>query len=108
MKESTLQVKVHEYLSEKGIFHFSVPNEHWNISFAERAHLKKMGLVSGIPDMAILSHGTIYFMEFKTMTGKLNESQERIIPILKRRGYNVAVIRSLEQAKKQLDEWGIV
>jgi len=105
--ESMLQQMICEYMSLKGIFYFSIPNEHYNISYAQRTTLKKMGLVSGIPDLAILANDTVYFMELKSTSGKLNKHQKIVIPALRKRGYNVAIIRSLDQAIEQLNAWGI-
>ena len=61
-----------------------------------------MGLVPGMPDLAILANGTIYFMELKVEGNTLNKSQKIIIPILVGRGYNVAVMYNFEQAVGQL------
>ena len=107
MKESTLQQIICQYMSANGIFYFSIPNEHYNISFKQRATLKKMGLVPGMPDLAILANGTIYFMELKVEDGVLNKHQKIIIPRLIEKGYQVAIVYNFEQAVEQLKMWGV-
>ena len=107
MKESTLQQIICQYMSANGIFYFSIPNEHYNISFKQRTVLKKMGLVPGMPDLAILANNTIYFMELKVEDGVLNKHQKIIIPRLIEKGYKVAIVYSYEQAVEQLKRWGV-
>ena len=81
-QESRLQQMTCEYLSLNNIFYFSIPNEHWNISFAELNALKKRGMVPGMPDLAILKNQKIYFLEFKSKRGKLSKNQQIIIDYL--------------------------
>jgi len=96
-QESMLQQMTCEYLSLNNIFYFSIPNEHWNISFAALNALKKRGMIPGIPDLAILHDKKIYFMEFKSEKGKLTKQQSIIIEYLREHGYNVAVVNSLDE-----------
>ena len=108
MKESTIQQQICEYLSLLGIFYFSIPNEHYNISHAQRTQLRKMGLLPGMPDIGILENNNIYFIEIKTASGRLTEQQTVIHEILKKRGYTVEVCRSVEDVAIFLKRWGIV
>ena len=96
-KETTLQEMTCNLLSSLNIFYFSIPNEHWNISFAALNALKKRGMIPGIPDLAILHDKKIYFMEFKSEKGKLTKQQSIIIEYLREHGYNVAVVNSLDE-----------
>ena len=108
MKESIIQQQICEYLSLQGIFYFSIPNEHYNISFAQRTTLQKMGLVSGMPDLCILHNGTAYFLEVKNETGKPSKQQLLIHKILTEKNFKVAIVRSVEDVQKILKEWRIV
>lgn len=98
--ESILQQQICEYLSIKGVFYFSVPNEHYNISHAQRMTLKKMGLLPGMPDLAILANGSIYFLEVKTESGRVSEQQKNIHNVLTSMGYIVEVVRSVEDVQR--------
>ncbi len=100
MKESTIQQQICEYLSLLGIFYFSIPNEHYNISHAQRTQLRKMGLLPGMPDLCVLANKTCYFLEIKTASGRLTAQQTVIHEILKKRGYIVEVCRSVEDVTK--------
>jgi hypothetical protein len=66
-----------------------------------------MGLVPGMPDLAILANGTIYFMELKVEDGILSKHQKIIIPRLIEKGYQVAIVYNFEQAVEQLKMWGV-
>lgn len=107
-QESMLQQMICEYLSLNNIFYFSIPNEHWNISFAELNALKKRGMVPGMPDLAILKNQKIYFLEFKSKNGKLSENQQIIIDYLITHNYKVAIVRNFDSAMEILKIWGLI
>lgn len=106
-KEAHIQQAICNLLSVYHIFYFSIPNEHYNISHAQGTTLKKMGLVPGMPDLAILHGGKIYFMEIKNAEGRLTEHQKIIHAELSRRGYVVSVVRSVADAIVYLNAHGI-
>lgn len=108
MNESKLQQLVCEYLSLHHVFYFSIPNERWNITAPQMNRLKKMGLVPGMPDLAILHDETIYFLELKHGKGKLTPQQEIIIDRLRMGGYLVGVAWTFEEAVNYFVDWGIV
>ena len=107
--ESVLQMSICDYLSRHGIFFFSVPNERSSSQDVQKImRLKKMGMVAGIPDLCILHKKTVYFLEVKSAKGKLTEKQIIIQSILKHHGYHVATVYDIEQAIRQIIDWGIV
>ena len=108
MKESHIQQQICELLSKAGVFYFSIPNERWGISHAQRTSLKKMGLTPGMPDLCIIHDGRPYFLEVKTDIGGLSEGQERMIKILLLKGVKVSVVRSLSEAEKILKTWKVL
>jgi hypothetical protein len=104
MKESTIQQQICDHLSAKGLFHFSIPNEHWNISHAQRTLFKKMGMLPGMPDLCVITDwGHIFFLEVKTDEGKVSEQQKIIHEALRERNMFVYVVRSLEDVKKIIE-----
>jgi len=107
-QESRLQQITCEYLSLNNIFYFSIPNEHWNISFAELNALKKRGMVPGMPDLAILKNQKIYFLEFKSEKGELSKNQQIIIDYLIAHNYKVAIVRNFDSAMEILKIWGLI
>ena len=107
-KETTLQEMTCNLLSSLNIFYFSIPNEHWNISFAALNALKKRGMVPGMPDLAILKNQKIYFLEFKSKNGKLSKNQQIIIDYLIAHNYDVAVVDNFDDTREMLKLWGII
>lgn len=113
MKESDIQKIVFDYLTSlttPGLFVFSIPNEAFlmaahvagmepkTISILS-THLKKMGLVPGVPDMCILFQGKTYFFEFKKPRQKPTKIQSIIHMKIRQAGHKIRVIESLEDAK---------
>ena len=108
MKESIIQQQICDYLSAVGVFYFSIPNEHYNISHGQRVTLHKMGMLSGIPDICILANNTCYFLEVKNETGKPSKQQLIIHKALTYKGYRVAIVRSVEDVKTILTVWSVI
>lgn len=72
------------------------------------AHLKKMGFLPGVPDIQIIRNGRAYFIELKTETGELKESQILFMNNAMKAGSKCAVCRSLDSMEGVLMKWGIV
>jgi len=86
---------------------FSVPNGGWR-SKAEGARLKWTGTLAGIPDVIVIAPvGRIFFLEFKTKTGRLSPAQRAVFDQLVAHGAPCAIIRSLDDVLKAFDAWGI-
>lgn len=97
MKESTLQIQCVNYLSilcnkHNDLMFFSIPNEHYNISHAQRTTFKKMGLLIGVPDFCILYQGQTLFIEFKKLGEKPNDTQKIIHDKIRKCGHTVSVV----------------
>lgn len=78
----------------------------------EGARMKALGVVAGWPDISIYggghNHGgSAFFMEVKSAKGRLSNCQHRIIDQLKDMGFPVAVVRSIEDARELVAEWGL-
>jgi hypothetical protein len=82
VKESEIERKVCEYAKKLGCYvrKFSSPGHR------------------GVPDRLLITPcGTVFFIEFKTPTGKLSELQKDEIAQINRRGLRVYVIDSVDQ-----------
>lgn len=66
--------------------------------------VKRTTIKLGWPDMTFCYRGYAVVWEVKTRFGKLRPEQERIAPRLVANGWHHAVIRSLEAAKRFLDD----
>lgn len=85
-------------------FIYAVPNGGFR-SKRTASVLKAEGVKSGIPDLhcfvAVHPYHSLY-IEMKTETGDLTESQKSVIPMLRREGHKVLICRSEEQALNEI------
>jgi len=93
-EEENLQIQICDYLSQHGIFYFSIPNEHGE----KVGRLKKMGLCGGMPDLGILHNKKIYFIEVKSKEGILKKNQKLIQPKIAELGFDVITVYSFSEA----------
>lgn len=123
MNESTIQTNICTFLSmithKTGIVFFSVPNEGimgvltmFKVDkvtcFKIVNHFKKMGLLPGTGDIIIVWRGLAFCMEVKTATGKQSNDQKLFERNFIASGGKYEIARSLDQAKQQLIDWGIL
>lgn len=108
--ESRIQADVILCLSLAGVYLFSVPNEAAGKSTPQKIQrLKAMGLRPGMSDLVLMSSdGRAHFLEIKTESGKLSESQTRFRDWCIARGWPWAIARSPEEALDQARSWGLV
>lgn len=73
------------------------------------AKLKAMGVMPGWPDLTLISpDGRIHFVEFKTSTNKLSETQEQFQLECIKRGVPYSVVRSMNEAMILFNTIGIL
>jgi hypothetical protein len=78
----------------------------------EGAKLKRLGVVAGWPDISIYggghnSGGQAFFLEVKAAKGRVSQCQHMIMDKLKDMGFPVAVVRSIDDARERISEWGL-
>ncbi|WP_151812561.1 VRR-NUC domain-containing protein [Acinetobacter bereziniae] len=85
-------------------FVYAVPNGGYRTK-RNASTLKAEGLTAGIPDLhcfvAVHPYHSLY-IEMKTETGDLTESQESMIPMLRQEGHKVVICRSTQSALDEL------
>lgn len=123
MTESQIQQNICTFLSliayQTGIVYFSVPNEGIMsvlmgfkvdkitcIKIVE--HFKKMGLLPGTSDIIIIHRGMAYCLEVKKPGGKQSKDQVLFMRNVIASGGKYEIVYSLDGAKEQLIEWGIL
>jgi len=136
MKESSIQKIVFDHLTsiavENNFFCFSIPNESFMMAASIAGldsktksilnmHLKKMGMVPGIPDLCIFYSDVekvgIYniavkipktlFIELKKPNEKPSDIQKIIHEKIRSVGHSVVIAYSLEDVKKILNDYGV-
>lgn len=107
--ESIIQAAIVQALSLLGVYLFSVPNDAAGaVSAAKGARLKALGLRAGVSDLVLMGlDGRAYFLEIKTATGKLSDSQKKFQALCAARGWPYAVARSVDEAVTKAKEWGL-
>ena len=110
MKESQIQSAIVKYLRlvlPKNYRCFAVPNASQRLPSGKPANAVA-GLTPGVPDLAIIGNGRIYFIEVKSKKGRLSEAQsewgdfcayQAMIPW--------ACVHSVEETRAVLKEWQI-
>jgi hypothetical protein len=77
-------------------------------SKSEAARLKWVGVLAGVLDLVlVLPEGRCAFWEVKTESGRLSADQREFISRLKARGHVCAVVRNIDDARRELVALGI-
>jgi len=71
-----------------------------------RNNLGALGQRRGIPDLEVMYHGRPYFIEIKTLKGRLSEHQKRELAWLREKDVPVCVARTLEDVMSFFDGVG--
>ncbi len=78
-------------------------------SRVQGAREKAMGAVKGWPDLAIYGPArygaTVWFAEIKAPGGKVSDAQKDVHDRLMGLGFNVRILRSVEDARKAVSDW---
>lgn len=84
-----------------------IPNEGKRTRW-EGTRLQRMGLRAGTPDYLVQNNGQpIGWMEFKFGKNTLTDTQKEFKNYCEKSGFRYAVVKSFEQFKAVLEEWGI-
>jgi len=84
---------------------FHVPNGGLRAK-AEACIMKGLGVVAGVPDLVLCFPGGVCrFLELKSERGRLSVSQAGTIERLTAMGFDVAVVRDLDEAVTVVNGW---
>ena len=95
--EADLQKACVEWLRENGFFCLSVPNE---AAYRRVNYFKDLGLLKGASDLIIIGLEQVFFIEFKSETGRLSKDQIAFKMKVEELGHKYLVIRYLSDLKK--------
>jgi hypothetical protein len=102
MSEDNIQMNFIEYLEslplETNLKFSMIPNDTYTNSINQKTRNIRMGLRGGLPDLLICYNNKLFFIEFKTLIGRLTPKQEKWIDTLSNCNIPVFVCRSLEEA----------
>lgn len=74
----------------------------------EAGEFKRMGVLPGVPDLAILTpDAKLHFLEIKAAKGSLSPAQRAFLAFCKAAGVNHAVVRSVDETRAALALWGV-
>lgn len=73
----------------------------------EAARFKRLGLLPGIPDLAFVRAGAIYFLELKSPKGTLSPPQKATIAALTEAGAQIAVCREMAEVVAAWRKWNL-
>ena len=68
---------------------------------------KSMGMLVGWPDIVVLWRGRFMAFEVKAEGGKASAAQEAVGALIQTHGGRWAVVRSIEDVREYLADWGI-
>ena len=105
-----LHASVVEYLKLAArpgvVFHHS-PNEGRRGWKAQR-DVKTHGVHKGWPDLEILHDGRTYFLELKSLKGRVTPAQKACHQQISDAGFEVAICRSVDEVIAQCQAWDLV
>lgn len=111
--ESPIQIAIVDYLLRvlpKGCLVHHCRNE-INRSGAtymrELAKAKKMGALVGFPDLIIFTFMGVFLLEVKAEGKYARPNQKELHEDLRHLGFKVAVVRSIDDVRECLAEWGV-
>ena len=107
--ESLIQAAVVSALSLLGLYVLMIPNgELGKISMAAASRAKAMGLRAGVSDLIVMGQDSkAHFLEIKTATGRLSESQKKFEALCLKKDWPYAVARSVDEAVEIVKKWGL-
>jgi len=65
---------------------------------------RAMGVKKGFPDLMVIAGGEVWFLEVKSARGRLSDAQIDTHDILRRQGFRVYVVRSIDDVQAILKD----
>lgn len=106
LKESQIQSTIIEWFRFSYSDYIIAANSNggYKISYNEGRRLKKEGLLPGYPDCSVFTPYGMFFIEFKSVKGKLSVHQRNIINKLESMNYRVIIIREIDSGIRAIEE----
>lgn len=92
MIESEIQADIIKYLESSG---YTVIR----MNAGKGRHNQRLA-PAGTPDLLVIGHGRLFWIEVKTLTGAVSEAQHKMHDYLRKNGQHVFICRSTYDVKK--------
>lgn len=99
--EDVIHESIVNYLKNKGVTVFYVPNDITSNPNDIRRALR-LGMLRGVSDLIVLMPGRVVFMEVKTPTGTQSALQKKFMTLVRNLGFEYTIVRSISDAKTYL------
>ena len=109
MKESAIQHAIVEWLNavlRKGYRCFAIPNGARRTNGGRAANAVP-GLTPGVPDLAIVGRGHIWFVEVKGPRGVVSDAQEEFLAWCVTTGTPYCIAKSVDDVRFALNHWNV-
>lgn len=109
-EEHKIQVSIVDYIRTvlPHAIVFAVPNG-GKRGVAEATRFKREGVLAGVTDLILLlAPRRAYFIEVKVAKGKLSDEQSDFADSIIAKGFDHAIVRSVDDMRLALKAWGIV
>lgn len=108
--EEQAQKAIVKYLEavKPNCFWFHCPNQRGTRSKVENVILKTLGVKAGVPDLVFITPDRPCFAEVKSPKGSLTPAQKSVRDILLAMDCGYAVVRSIDDMKLALKDWGLI
>ncbi len=109
MKESAIQHAIVGYLRAvlpKNYKCFAIPNGARRTSGGRAANAVP-GLTPGVPDLAIVGSGRVWFIEVKGARGVVSDAQEEFLAWCVTSGTPYCIARSVDDVRFSLNNWNV-
>ena len=114
-REGPVQAGIVKYLRAvlppECIVHFAKGeiNKRGKAFMIEQARATRLGACKGFPDLVVIPYATagVFFLECKAEGNYATPEQKAMHERLRSLGYRVAVVRSVDDVREKLREWGI-
>lgn len=114
MTEAQIQKAIVAYLRQvmpDAIVHHSANegNRGGRAGTLDGARKKAMGQMAGFPDLLVLTWSSVgpMFFEVKKEGGYATKTQKAVHAKLRKLGYQVAIVRSIDDVREALSEWRV-
>lgn len=96
--EKKIEREIRKYLQLLG--YLVIKTDAGIVARYSKGQIKRTDIIAGFPDLIVLKPGIVFFLEVKSVTGRLSKQQKLCHEYLKGLGFDVYVVRDIESVVK--------